>query len=58
MVMSPEDIEQASLAGLKLGEVICIPARDDPGLMDTVKESERRLLEQSNGGKLAKRYLA
>jgi short-subunit dehydrogenase len=58
MVMSPEDIVKASLAGLRSGEVICIPALDDPGLLERVKESERRLLEQSSGGKLARRYLA
>ncbi len=58
MVMSPEDIVKASLAGLQLGEVICIPALEDPGLLDSLKASERGLLEQSNGGKLAKRYLA
>ena len=57
MVMGPDEIVQASLTGLQMGEVICIPALDDPGLLDSVKESERRLLEQSNGGKLAKRYL-
>jgi short-subunit dehydrogenase len=58
MVMNPEEIVQASLRGLQLGEVICIPALEDRGLLDEVNDSIRRLLERSNGGKLAKRYSA
>jgi short-subunit dehydrogenase len=56
MVMKPEDVVQASLAGLRLGEVVCIPPLDDPGLLETVRHSERVLLEQSGTGTLASRY--
>ncbi len=58
IVMSPEDVVTASLAALKSGEVICIPALEDPDLVKQVHEDERRLFEQTRSGKLAKRYEA
>src|SRR5262245_16409075 len=33
IVMQPEDLVSASLAGLKLGEVICVPALEDVALL-------------------------
>jgi len=57
MVMAPEDVVEASLVGLRLGEVICVPALDDPNLLLTVEEGQRRLLEHSISGTLAKRYV-
>ena len=56
LVMKPEDLVAASLAGLDLGEVICVPTLDDPAHLAGLQESERRLLEHSNGGTVAKRY--
>jgi len=56
IVMSPADVVSASLAALKSGEVICIPALEDPGLVKQVQEDERRLFEQTRSGNLAKRY--
>jgi len=58
MVMTPEDIVEASLAGLRLGEVICIPALEDPSLLTQLRESERRVLEHSGGGTITKRYVS
>ena len=56
IVMTPEDIVEASLAGLKLGEVICVPALDDPDLLTQIQQDERQLWEHSNGNTIAKRY--
>lgn len=57
MVMKSEAIVDAALAGLRLGEVICVPALDDPDLLAQLTASERRVLEHSNSGTLAQRYL-
>ncbi len=56
IVMSPEDIVVASLAGLKLGEVICVPALDDPGLVAQIEQDQRQLWEHSGGNTIANRY--
>jgi short-subunit dehydrogenase len=56
IVMAPEDVVQACLAGLELGEVICVPALEDLSLLAQVDESQRRLFEQSRSGSLASRY--
>jgi len=58
IIMKPEDIVEASLAGLKLDEVICVPALDDPMLIAQIQESRGRLLEHSSGNTPAKRYKA
>jgi uncharacterized protein len=57
IVMSPQDIVEASLAGLRLGEVICVPALDDPNLSAQIHENQRRLWEHSSTGTLAGRYI-
>jgi uncharacterized protein len=56
LVMSPEDVVQASIAGLERGEVICVPALEDESLLTRVDESQRQLFEQSRSGSLAARY--
>jgi short-subunit dehydrogenase len=58
IVMSPEDVVKASLAGLKLDEVICVPALDDPSLVTQIQRDERQLWEHSNGNTIADRYRA
>jgi uncharacterized protein len=55
-VMAPEDVVAASLAALKAGEVICIPALEDPALLAQVQQSERQLFESTRSGALANRY--
>lgn len=47
MVMTPEEVVEASLAGLRLGEVICVPTLDDPNLLLTIDESQRYVFEHS-----------
>jgi short-subunit dehydrogenase len=56
IVMKPEDVVQASLTGLKLGEVICVPALEDPDVLTQIQESQKRFFEQSRTGSLATRY--
>lgn len=57
-VMTPENVVAASLAGLRAGEVICIPALDDPACIATLQKSEKELLAHSGSGMPASRYLA
>jgi uncharacterized protein len=56
-IMTPEDVVEASLAALRMDEVICVPALDDPNLLLPIEESQRRLLEHGLSGTLAKRYV-
>jgi short-subunit dehydrogenase len=58
IVMAPEDVVQASLAGLALGEVVCIPALPDPAVLAHVGESQRQVFGQTRTGRLADRYQA
>ena len=56
IVMQPEEVVQASLVGLKLGEAICVPPLEDPSLLTRIQEDEQRFFEQSRTGTLATRY--
>jgi short-subunit dehydrogenase len=56
IVMKAEDLVGASLAGLKLGEVICIPAMEDSELLTQIQESQKRFFEQTRSGTAAERY--
>jgi len=56
IVMSPEEVVEASLIGLKLREVVCVPAMEDMGLLKNIQESERKFFELSRTGDLAERY--
>jgi uncharacterized protein len=56
IVMKAENVVQASLAGLKLGEVICVPVLEDPGLLTQIQENERQFFERTRSGSLAERY--
>jgi uncharacterized protein len=58
IVMKPEDVVQASLTGLKLGEVICVPALEDLSLLTQIQEDEKRFFELTRSGNLAERYRA
>jgi len=55
-VMSAEDVVQASLAGLALGEVVCMPTLANPGLLAEFMEKQRQLFEDGAHGELAERY--
>lgn len=54
--LEPGDVVTASLSGLRLGEVICVPGLDDPALVAQVRESERQLLARAATGSIARRY--
>jgi short-subunit dehydrogenase len=56
IVMTPEDVVEASLIGLARDEVICIPALENPELLVQVNESQRQLFGQSRSGQVAQRY--
>jgi short-subunit dehydrogenase len=55
-VMKPEDLVAASLEGLRLGEVVCVPGLEDPGLWAQRQEIERQIFTQSRRGAVAARY--
>ena len=58
IVMKPEEVVQASLTGLKLGEVICVPALEDVDVLTQIQESQKRFFDSSRTGNLATRYKA
>jgi uncharacterized protein len=54
---TPEAVVEASLAGLRLGEVTCVPTLDDPALLRRLDERQRQVLEHSLSGSIAERYV-
>jgi hypothetical protein len=56
IVMTPEDVVSASLSGLELGEVVCVPPLEDLSLLSRIEEDQRQFFEQSRTGTLAQRY--
>jgi uncharacterized protein len=55
-VMPPDEVAGAALAGLRLGEVVCVPGLPDPSMVDTVNEAQRALLLTAVSSGLAHRY--
>ncbi len=55
-VSSPEDIVTASLAGLELGEPVCIPTMEDPSLLSAIEAGQKHFFENTRGGQIASRY--
>lgn len=58
VVMTPEDLVSASLAGLELGEVICVPTLGDTSLLTEIREREQAFLDLSRSGSMAMRYIS
>jgi len=56
IVMAPEDVVEASMMGLRAGEVICMPVLEDPNLLTQIQDAEKRLFELTRTGRLASRY--
>jgi short-subunit dehydrogenase len=56
--MAPDDVVRASLAGLTLGEVVCVPALEDAGAVARVDEAQRAVLPAARTPSLASRYRA
>jgi hypothetical protein len=57
-IMEPEDVVEASLAGLALGDVICSPALADRGLLDRERQARHALFGGGRGAELSPRYSA
>ncbi len=55
-MMQPADLVDASLAGLRLGEVICVPGLDDPAILEGLAAAQRELLAKSGSSVPAERY--
>jgi uncharacterized protein len=55
-VMQPDDVVTAALAGLGLGEDVCVPGLTDPSMIDTVSQAEQALLLTAVSSPLAGRY--
>jgi uncharacterized protein len=55
-VMRPDEVAGAALAGLRLGEVVCVPGLPDPSMVDAVSEAQRALLMTAASSRLADRY--
>jgi short-subunit dehydrogenase len=54
--MSAEDLVAASLAGLRLGEVVCVPALGDQSLLSAVAESRTAMMGAARTPDVAARY--
>ena len=55
-IMEPEAVVQASLAGLGLGDVICIPSLENRGLLDDELKARGNLFASGRGSELSPRY--
>jgi uncharacterized protein len=54
--MEPDEVVAASLAGLELGEVLCLPGLQDPELLGSVSEAQRAVFGAAAPGPRAARY--
>lgn len=54
--MAPEDVVRASLTSLIRNEVICVPALEDPSLLQQIEEAQRAVLPAARVSALATRY--
>ncbi|HEX7709969.1 MAG TPA: SDR family NAD(P)-dependent oxidoreductase [Sphingomonadaceae bacterium] len=58
MVQAPRDVVEASLAGLKLGEVACIPRLEDYSQWEAARDAIRAIGADPPGNAVASRYRA
>ena len=56
--MEPEEVVDAALIGLELGEVICVPGLEDPALIERATDQQRAIFQMAVPGPLAHRYAA
>lgn len=56
VVMSPEDLVEASLKGLDLGELFCFPRLDDPAKWEAASQAIREIGKTPPSDKPAARY--
>jgi short-subunit dehydrogenase len=55
-VMEPDEVVSASLAGLELGEVVCLPSLEERELIEAADAAQRNVLRSAGQGSLASRY--
>jgi len=55
-VMEPQDVVQAALAALALGDVVCLPALSDRRLLDRERESRHAIFGTGLSAEIAPRY--
>jgi short-subunit dehydrogenase len=55
-VLEPADVVRASLAGLALGEVICVPQLADPAALGAISAAQKALWDQTRSDRPAARY--
>ncbi len=55
-VMRPDEVVSAALAGLRLGETICVPGLNDPTMTGTASQAQQALLLTAVSSPLADRY--
>jgi hypothetical protein len=55
-VMSAVDVADAALAGLAMGEVVCVPGLEDIGLFDKLRDLQQAILSGGNQVQVAERY--
>jgi short-subunit dehydrogenase len=56
LIMSPDDVAQASLAGLELGELVCIPAQEQADAWDRLDGELQDLGMAVSSSRIASRY--
>ncbi len=55
-VMAAADVVDAALAGLALGEVVCVPGLEDIGLFERLRDLQQAILAGGNQVQVAERY--
>jgi short-subunit dehydrogenase len=55
-LLEPQDVVEASLAGLKLGDVICLPALSDRALVEREREGRHAMFRSGVKSEIAERY--
>ena len=55
-VMRPDEVVSAALAGLRLGETVCVPGLNDPSMIDAVSQAQQVLFRTAVSSPLADRY--
>jgi short-subunit dehydrogenase len=55
-MMEPDDVVSASLAALRLGEVICIPALEDTATLAEAQAAQTRIMQGARAPSVASRY--
>jgi uncharacterized protein len=55
-VLRPDEVVGAALAGLRRGEVVCVPGLNDPSMIEAVSQAQQALLLTAVSSSLAGRY--